>query len=127
MDKIVHFEIPFDDVDRVNKFYQEVFGWHTIPMPEMSYTVVHTGSTDDQSGMVREKGFINGGMFARHDKRKNPVLIIEVESIEDSAKRLTDHGGQMIEDKMRVGDMGYAAYFTDSEGNVLGLWENIKK
>jgi predicted enzyme related to lactoylglutathione lyase len=25
---------------------------------------------------------------------------------------------------MAVGDMGFAAYFTDTEGNLMGLWEN---
>jgi predicted enzyme related to lactoylglutathione lyase len=25
---------------------------------------------------------------------------------------------------MPVGDMGFAAYFNDSEGNLMGLWQN---
>jgi len=24
---------------------------------------------------------------------------------------------------MQVGDMGYAAYFKDTEGNIIGLWQ----
>jgi predicted enzyme related to lactoylglutathione lyase len=28
---------------------------------------------------------------------------------------------------MPVGDMGWAAYFTDTEGNVIGLWQPAKK
>jgi len=35
-------------------------------------------------------------------------------------------GGKVIRPKMAVGDMGFAAYFKDSEGNVIGLWENAK-
>lgn len=30
------------------------------------------------------------------------------------------------EDKARA-EMGFYAYFKDSEGNIMGLWEDIKK
>ncbi len=26
--------------------------------------------------------------------------------------------------KMPVGEMGFAGYFTDTDGNLIGLWEN---
>jgi predicted enzyme related to lactoylglutathione lyase len=29
-----------------------------------------------------------------------------------------------VQAKLPVGDMGFAAYFADSEGNVLGLWQD---
>jgi hypothetical protein len=29
--------------------------------------------------------------------------------------------------KTAVGDMGFAAYFTDPEGNVVGLWETARR
>jgi hypothetical protein len=32
--------------------------------------------------------------------------------------------GSTIPPKEPVGDMGFAAYFTDPEGNVVGLWQN---
>ncbi len=64
--KVVHFEIPYDDGDRAQGFYQEVFGWQLMPMPDMGYTIVTTGPTDEQTGPT-EPGFINGGMFERGD------------------------------------------------------------
>ncbi|WP_370465452.1 VOC family protein [Mumia sp. ZJ1417] len=30
----------------------------------------------------------------------------------------------MVGPKEKVGDMAYAAYFGDPEGNIVGLWEN---
>jgi len=27
MDPVVHFELPFDDRERIARFYREVFGW----------------------------------------------------------------------------------------------------
>ncbi len=37
MNKVVHFEIPYDDQDRAQKFYQDVIGWQIIKFPGMDY------------------------------------------------------------------------------------------
>ena len=38
MPKVVHFEIPAEDLDRAKNFYGSVFGWklETMPMPAAS-------------------------------------------------------------------------------------------
>ena len=33
-------------------------------------------------------------------------------------------GGSTVVGKQPVGDMGFAAYVKDSEGNVIGLWQS---
>jgi predicted enzyme related to lactoylglutathione lyase len=33
-------------------------------------------------------------------------------------------GGSTVQPKMPVMDLGCAAYFKDSEDNVMGLWQN---
>jgi uncharacterized protein len=40
MRKVVHFEIPADDLDRAKAFYDSVFGWQltTMPVPGGEYT-----------------------------------------------------------------------------------------
>ena len=122
--RVVHFEIPFDDGDRARKFYADTFGWQLMPMPEMGYTIVMTGPTDQQSGPT-EPGFINGGMFERSEQfpGKGPNVVIDVPSIDDALKKVAEAGGSTAGEKMAVGDMGFAAYFTDTEGNLIGLWE----
>ena len=122
--KVVHFEVPFDDGDRARAFYGDVFGWQLMPMPEMSYTIVMTGPTDQETG-PSEPGFINGGMFERSDDfpGKGPNVVIDVPSIDDSLKKVSEAGGTVVKEKMPVGDMGFAAYFADTEGNLMGLWE----
>ena len=121
--RIVHFEIPFDDGDRAKKFYGDVFGWSTQDMPEMDYTFAMTGPVGE-GGMPEEPGFINGGMFKRTDEVPLPVLTINVDSIDDTRAKIESQGGKSVGDKMTVGEMGFAAYFNDSEGNLVGLWEN---
>ncbi len=126
MGKVVHFEIPADDMARAAKFYEEIFGWHNIAMPEMNYTMVHTGPTDDKTGMLKEHGFINGGIMQRKDII-GPVVIMDVLSVDETVKSAVEKGSKIIRPKVQVGDMGYVAYITDSEGNTVGVWENIKK
>ena len=61
--RVVHFEIPFDDGDRARAFYGGHVPVALMEMPEMGYTIVMTGPTDQESGPT-EPGFINGGMYA---------------------------------------------------------------
>jgi len=121
--RVVHFEIPFDDGERARNFYKEVFGWNVTPLPEMQYTMVTTGPTGQQ-GPPEEPGFINGGMLDRGDPVGGPVVTIDVDDIDASLTKIEDLGGKTVRAKMAVGDMGFAAYFQDSEGNLTGLWQN---
>ena len=120
--RVVHFEVPYDDGERARAFYREAFGWNLMEMPEMQYTMVSTGPVDEQS-MPSEAGFINGGMFQRNADLKGPVLTIDVEDIDASLKTVESLGGQQVGEKLPVGDMGFAAYFQDPEGNIIGLWQ----
>ncbi len=121
--RVVHFEVPFDDADRARDFYKEVFGWQIQPMPEMNYNMVSTGPTSDQ-GMPSEPGFIGGGMMQRQAPVNSPVLTLEVDDIDATINAIEKHGGAAVGEKMPVGDMGFAAYFSDSEGNLMGLWQS---
>ena len=53
--------------------------------------------------------------------------MVEVESIEESLKVVNEAGGTTVSDREPVGDMGFAAYFKDSEGNLVGLWETASR
>ncbi|GAA1449491.1 hypothetical protein GCM10009641_79800 [Mycobacterium cookii] len=122
--KVVHFEIPFDDGDRAKAFYTETFGWQTAVVPGMDYTMVMTGPSDPEEGPT-EPGFINGGMFERSADfpGKAPNLVIDVASVDDALRKVEAAGGKTVTEKMAVGDMGFTGYFTDTEGNLIGLWE----
>lgn len=123
--KIVHFEIPFDDGERARGFYRDAFGWTVTEMPEMSYTSVATGPTTEQ-GMPSEPGFINGGMFERAEGApKSPVITIDVASIDATLAKVEQLGGAKLVGRTEIPGMGYYAYFTDTEGNTIGLWENL--
>ncbi len=120
--RVVHFEVPYDDADRARAFDRDVFDWQIQPMPEMSYNIVSTGPVDDQ-GMPEGPGFIGGGMMQREATVPTPVITLAVDSIDATLASVADHGGSAVGEKMPVGEMGFAAYFKDSEGNLMGLWE----
>jgi predicted enzyme related to lactoylglutathione lyase len=120
--RVVHFEIPFDDGDRARRFYAEAFGWRLQSMPGMGYTLVTTGPTGE-SGPT-EPGFVNGGMMSRADSPSpGPIPVVDVDSIDDTLSAIGRLGGATLRGRQPVGDMGFAAYARDPEGNVLGLWE----
>lgn len=125
MRKVVHFEIPADDLDRAKNFYGSVFGWqlNTMPMPGGEYTTVSTTPVDEQTQMPTEPGAINGGMMQRDERTPSPVLTIDVDAIDDTLKEIEAGGGTTVTPRTAIPGMGAFAYFKDPEGNVLGLWE----
>ncbi|TMI31921.1 hypothetical protein E6H29_04210 [Candidatus Bathyarchaeota archaeon] len=76
--------------------------------------------------MPTEPGAINGGMTKRQDPVKNTVITIDVSDIDSSLKSIEKLGGKVVQKKQPVADMGFTAYFKDTEGNVVGLWQNAQ-
>jgi predicted enzyme related to lactoylglutathione lyase len=122
MDKIVHFEIPADDIGRGKDFYGSIFGWEIEDVEGMDYTIVRTVRVDDQQ-MPTEPGAINGGMMKRSADTPSPVITINVGSIDDALKRIEAAGGSVVHPRQEIPGMGAFAYFKDTEGNTMGLWE----
>ncbi|MEK6793951.1 MAG: VOC family protein [Spirochaetota bacterium] len=124
MDKVVHFEIPFDNKDRASKFYASIFGWELMDIPEMSYVMVHAAETGPDN-MVAEKGAINGGMFPREKEAKAPIVVIGVASIDETIKKVVAAGGKVVTPKQPIPNGSYARV-ADCEGNVIGLADSSK-
>jgi uncharacterized protein len=123
MDRVVHFEVPFDDGERAGTFYREAFGWQLDSVPEMRYTVVTT-TPRDEHGRPAESGGINGGMLRRQGPITAPVVTVSVADIDEALTRIERLGGKVAIGRQPVGDMGFSAYFHDTEGNLIGLWQN---
>lgn len=121
--RVVHFEVPYDDAERARAFYGSVFGWQIQPIPEMNYDIVSTGPVGED-GMPTEPGYVGGGMSRRGGMLGQPTITIVVDDIDATLEQVSASGGSPLGDKIQVGEMGWAAYFTDSEGNQMGLWQN---
>ena len=126
MRKVVHFEIPAEDLDRAKEFYSSVFGWKldTMAMPGGGeYTSAVTTPVDEQSQVPIEAGAINGGMFLRNEPMTSPVITIDVDAIDEALSQVEASGGTTVTPRTAIPNMGAFAYFKDPEGNILGLWE----
>jgi len=110
---IVHFEIPADDINRAQRFYNELLGWRITRDPSSEYYLIQTG----------EEGDLGGGLMKRMHPQQSPVNYIQVESVEEYTKKAITLGEQVIVPKMAVPTIGYFAQCLDTEGNVFALWE----
>ena len=111
MSAIVHFEIPFNEVERAKKFYIDLFGWIVEKTPGMDYWTIRT-----QEGA-------HGGMWKRQQPDQKIVDYFGVSSVSDSSAKVVKLGGKILMPKMAVPKMGYFAVCMDTEGNIFGLWE----
>ena len=122
MDKVVHFEVPFDDKQRAMKFYQDIFGWKVTDMPQMNYVSASTVDVDEQF-QPKEPGAINGGLSPRDKAAPHPQFYIGVDSLDATIDRVVKAGGKLVTPKTPIPDMGAFARIADTEGNVIGLYQ----
>ena len=128
MDRVCHFEVPYSDKERMEKFYGGVFGWQFAPAPgDMPYTFAITTEVDEQF-MPKQSGGINGGTYPRGEEgATSPVLVIEVASCEQRIDEIVAAGGAKVMGPAQVGDMGIYAQVKDTEDNIIGLWQPLGK
>lgn len=114
MPKVIHFELPADDPKRAIAFYEKVFGW-TITKWEgpFDYWLISTGP-DDEPG-------INGAIMPRVMREQVTTDTININSVEDSVKKIEEAGGAVTAPKRVIPGIGYIAYCTDTEGNLFGV------
>lgn len=122
MDKVVHFEIPFEDKQRAMTFYADCFDWQLADIPAMNYVMASTVDVDDQQ-MPKEPGAINGGLFPRPQEAPNPTIYVGVASVEATIEKVTQAGGEVVTPRTPIPGMGAYARVRDTEGNVIGLFE----
>ena len=127
MDKVTHFHIPADDVDRAESFYEDIFGWDVQDIGmEKDYRLATTVETDE-TGMPKEPGAINGAIYKREKPEEYPAVVINVASIDDSIDKVISAGGKLVAPKSEVASWGFYAEFRDTENNLIGLWENMQQ
>lgn len=123
--KVVFFEIPASDFKKAKAFYEKVFDWK-VELWEDKGAMAYTTAVDGDQNPT-EPGGINGGFYKRKSKNDQPSLGVETESIDQTLQAIETAGGTVVTPKHAIGEWGFMADFTDPEGNVLTLWEKVKK
>src|SRR5438105_1712764 len=98
MNPVVHFEMGYEDRERMKKFYADTFGWKMNQMgPEMgNYVVAMTAESDpgDPTGRPKVPGVINGGFYQKTADPLShaPSVVIAVDDIHQSMQMTKDNG-----------------------------------
>lgn len=120
MNRPTHFEILADEPDKIAKFYEKTLGWEITPWNggETPYLLVTTGS--------EEEAGINGGIMRRQFQQA-VINTIEVDSLDESLKRVKATGGKIVDGPNEVSGVGMHAYCADPEGNLFGLMQSFEQ
>lgn len=114
--RVNHFDVSADDPKRAMKFYSEVFGWKFEKWNgPFDYWQIMTGNP-------KEPG-IDGGIARREDPNAHIMNFIDVPSVDECSKSITDNDGKIIQSKQTIPGVGCILIFQDTEGNVFGILE----
>lgn len=113
-----HVELNTDALDQSKQFYSTVFSWKLQDMPQVGYTMIDVG-----------KGGVGGGM-QKKPMPQAPTAWLPYVTVDDVAATLNkarQAGGQVVQDKLSIGDMGFIGVFVDPAGAALGVWQAAAK
>lgn len=127
MDPVVHFELPYEDRSRIAQFYESVFDWKIQYLGEDmgSYILVTTAERDVKPGAPA--GAIDGGFYPKNPgwPAQYPSVVIAVDVIRDSVKKVADAGGEVLGEPMTIPGVGLYVSFLDTEGNRLSMLQPL--
>ena len=129
MNPVVHFEMPYDNRDRLAKFYESAFGWQMEMLgDDMGSYVVATTTETDQTG-PKKPGAINGGFFPKKPDwpAQHPSVVIAVDDIKEAMRKVTGAGGKVLGEPMEIPGVGQYVSFTDTEGNRVSMLQPIPR
>ena len=124
MNPVVHFEMPYDNRERLAKVYGSAFGWQTELLgEEMGKYVVATTTATGNDHRPKEPGAINGGFYAKKADwpAQYPSVVIAVDDIKDAAKKVKRAGGNVLGERVEIPGIGEYVAFTDTEGNRVAM------
>jgi uncharacterized protein len=120
---VVHFEMPYENHERLIKFYNQTFGWDLQKLGSEMGDYVLAGTTEtDENQMVKTPGTINGGFFPKSPEvPPYPSVVISVDNIKETMQKITTAGGKMIGEPQEIPGIGLWAAFSDTEGNRVSV------
>jgi predicted enzyme related to lactoylglutathione lyase len=130
MNPVVHFEMPYEDRERLVKFYTQSFGWQMQKLgKEMGDYVIAATTETDENRMVKRPGAINGGFFPKKPDwpAQVPSVVIAVEDIKKAMKKVVDAGGKVLGEPMEIPGIGQYVSFADTEGNRVSMLQPTKR
>jgi hypothetical protein len=123
MNPVVHFEIPYEDPERISTFYHSVFGWQIQRLGEDMghYILATTAESDARPGAPA--GAIDGGFYVKKPDwpSQHISIVISTEDIEKTMNDVHDAGGIVLGEPMTIPGIGLYVSILDTEGNRCSL------
>ena len=123
METVTHaaswFEIPVIDFERAKKFYSRIFDYEMPEMPMgagMMGILPHDRDNGVGGAIVKADGYVptsTAGSLVYLNGGANLQTVLD---------RVTSAGGKVLQGKTEIPSMGHYAFFTDTEGNKVGLY-----
>jgi predicted enzyme related to lactoylglutathione lyase len=107
---VVHFEIGCKDKQSTSAFYSEAFGWKIDAGP---MGMIDTDTTEGIAGHVAALG---------HEPHQFTHFYVQTDDVAASLAKIEALGGKTAVPPVAIPG-GTFAWFTDPEGNVVGLWK----
>jgi predicted enzyme related to lactoylglutathione lyase len=114
------FEIPAVDITRAKKFYESIFSIQMQDMGEMMGMKM-AGFPAEMGNGKASGGLVQGPMHK--PSADGAVIYLNANpSIQTVIDRVEKAGGKMLMPKTQISpEIGYMAFFVDSEGNRMAL------
>ncbi|SNS10812.1 hypothetical protein SAMN06265795_10155 [Noviherbaspirillum humi] len=131
MNPVIHFEMPYEDRERMAAFYRSAFGWQTQMLgPEMgNYVLATTTETETGDRGPTQPGAINGGFYGKHPDwpAQHPSVVIGVDDIRAAMEKVSASGGQVLGEPMEIPGVGHYVSFMDPEGNRVSMLQPLPR
>ena len=114
------FEIYVQDMDRAKNFYESVFQVKLERLNSPAEMTIELWSFP----MVKDQMGASGALVKMEDGPSGGNCVLVYFTCADcavEAARAVSSGGQIVREKMPIGQYGFIALIRDTEGNMIGL------
>lgn len=111
------FEIPAVDMERAVAFYSHVFSIRMEPREQNGIKMAWFPMKGSETGAA-------GSLVAGPGYNPSPggvLVYFTAPDIEETLGRVREAGGEVLQGRMSIGEYGFVAFITDTEGNRIGL------
>lgn len=114
--KLTHFAIYIDDLERAKNFYSEVFEWGFNSYGHPDFLQIKTDNSDNAEPI--------GALQSRKYSPISEKVIgfectISVENIDETIEKVISYGGKVVLAKTVIPQVGFITKFLDTEGNLI--------
>lgn len=111
------FEIPVNDIDRAKKFYENILGYelalNEMGPWEMAWFPMEKDGAGATGTLVKGEGYT--------PSNAGSMVYFSVSDIEETLTKVNENGGSTLNPKTSIGEFGFIAHFSDTEGNKVAL------